>query len=105
MLSFPSQTHQQPTVILVSISVFDTIEKRTMIVNAAPLFATILCRWLGKFAMPIGDADSMLAGAIGSGRSGRRGLGIVVCEYIDMEDSVVETRNVLRGCFVGRCAR
>lgn len=35
-----------------------------MIVKAAPRFATILCRWLGKLAMPIGDADSIVAGAI-----------------------------------------
>jgi len=38
----------------------------TIIVNAAPLFATILCRWLGKLAMPIGDALSAAAGAISS---------------------------------------
>lgn len=36
----------------------------TMMVKAAPLFATILCRWLGRFAMPIGDADSIAAGAM-----------------------------------------
>jgi hypothetical protein len=35
-----------------------------MTVNEAPLFATILCRWLGKLAMPIGDAFSALEGAI-----------------------------------------
>jgi hypothetical protein len=35
-----------------------------MIVKAAPLFATILCRWFGKFAIPIGDALSAVAGAI-----------------------------------------
>jgi hypothetical protein len=29
-----------------------------MIVKAAPLFATILCRWLGRLAIPIGDALS-----------------------------------------------
>ncbi|KAK5627326.1 hypothetical protein RRF57_003042 [Xylaria bambusicola] len=33
-------------------------------VKAAPLFATILCRWLGKLAMPIGDALSAAAGGI-----------------------------------------
>lgn len=34
-------------------------------VKAAPLFATILCRWLGRLAIPIGDADSAVcAGAI-----------------------------------------
>jgi hypothetical protein len=38
----------------------------TIIVKAAPLFATILCRWLGKLAMPIGDALSAAAGAISS---------------------------------------
>jgi hypothetical protein len=38
----------------------------TMIVNAAPLLATILCRWLGRLAMPIGDALSAVAGAISS---------------------------------------
>lgn len=36
----------------------------TIIVKAAPLFATILCRWLGRFAMPIGEADSIVAGAM-----------------------------------------
>lgn len=36
----------------------------TMIVKAAPLFATILCRWLGRLAMPMGEADSTGAGAI-----------------------------------------
>ena len=36
----------------------------TIIVNAAPRFATILCLWFGRLAMPIGEADSMLAGAI-----------------------------------------
>jgi len=35
----------------------------TIIVKAAPLFATILCRWLGRLAIPIGDADSVGAGA------------------------------------------
>jgi len=30
-----------------------------MIVKAAPLFATILCRWLGRLAIPIGEADSV----------------------------------------------
>jgi hypothetical protein len=36
-----------------------------MIVKAAPLFATILCRWLGRLAMPIGvAADSAGGGAI-----------------------------------------
>lgn len=35
----------------------------TMIVKAAPLFATILCLWLGRFAIPIGDELSG-AGAI-----------------------------------------
>ena len=36
----------------------------TMMVKAAPRFATILCRWLGRLAMPIGEADSAVAGAI-----------------------------------------
>lgn len=36
----------------------------TIIVNAAPLFATILCRWLGRLAMPMGEADSTLEGAM-----------------------------------------
>lgn len=36
----------------------------TMIVKAAPRFATILCRWFGRLAMPIGEADSIDAGAI-----------------------------------------
>lgn len=36
-----------------------------MIVKAAPLFATILCRWLGRFAMPMGEAaDSAGGGAM-----------------------------------------
>lgn len=38
--------------------------KRTIIVKAAPLFATILCRWLGRLAMPIGEALSLAAGDI-----------------------------------------
>lgn len=38
--------------------------KRTIIVKAAPLLATILCRWLGRLAMPIGEALSVVAGAI-----------------------------------------
>jgi hypothetical protein len=33
-------------------------EQLTMIVNAAPLFATILCRWFGRLAIPIGDGLS-----------------------------------------------
>jgi hypothetical protein len=36
----------------------------TMIVKAAPLFATILCRWLGRLAIPIGDALSAAGGDI-----------------------------------------
>jgi hypothetical protein len=36
-----------------------------MMVKAAPLFATILCRWLGRLAMPMGDADSAAAAAGG----------------------------------------
>lgn len=40
------------------------IEMPTIIVNAAPLFATILCRWLGRFAIPIGVALSAAGGAI-----------------------------------------
>ena len=35
-----------------------------MIVKAAPLFATILCRWFGRFAIPMGDALSAVGGAI-----------------------------------------
>lgn len=38
---------------------------RTMIVKAAPRLATILCRWLGKLAMPIGDALSAVVDAGG----------------------------------------
>lgn len=41
----------------------------TIIVNAAPRFATILCRWFGRLAMPIGEADSIDAGAILDGCS------------------------------------
>jgi len=40
------------------------LQRNTMMVKAAPLFATILCRWLGKFAIPIGDALSAVGGAI-----------------------------------------
>jgi len=36
----------------------------TMIVKAAPLLATILCRWLGRLAIPIGDADSVAEDAM-----------------------------------------
>lgn len=36
----------------------------TIIVKAAPLLATILCRWFGKLAMPIGDALSAVAGGM-----------------------------------------
>ena len=46
-------------------------EVRTMIVKAAPRLATILCRWLGRLAMPIGEALSAVAGAILSGRIDR----------------------------------
>lgn len=31
----------------------------TIIVKAAPLFATILCRWLGRLAMPMRDEESV----------------------------------------------
>jgi hypothetical protein len=43
------------------------VGKQTIIVKAAPLFATILCRWLGRLAMPIGEALSAAAGAIVGG--------------------------------------
>ncbi len=33
-------------------------------VKAAPRLATILCRWLGRLAMPIGEALSAVAGAM-----------------------------------------
>jgi hypothetical protein len=33
-------------------------------VKAAPLLATILCRWFGRLAMPIGDALSAVVGGI-----------------------------------------
>lgn len=33
-------------------------------VKPAPRFATILCRWLGRLAMPIGEALSAAAEAI-----------------------------------------
>lgn len=36
----------------------------TIIVNAAPLLATILCRWFGRLAMPMGEALSAVAGAM-----------------------------------------
>lgn len=35
-----------------------------MMVKPAPRFATILCRWLGRLAMPIGEALSAAGGAI-----------------------------------------
>lgn len=35
-----------------------------MMVKPAPRLATILCRWLGRLAMPIGEALSAAAGAI-----------------------------------------
>ena len=35
------------------------IGRRTIIVKAAPLFATILCRWLGKLAMSMRDEESV----------------------------------------------
>lgn len=45
-----------------------------MIVKAAPRFATILCLWLGKLAMPMGEALSVAAGAMaGSGVEDRCG--------------------------------
>ena len=40
----------------------------TMMVKAAPLLATILWRWLGRFAIPIGDALSEVGGAIADSR-------------------------------------
>jgi hypothetical protein len=40
-------------------------EMPTMIVKAAPLFATILCRWLGRLAIPIGDALSAVGDIVG----------------------------------------
>lgn len=39
------------------------VKQPTMMVKPAPRFATILCRWLGRLAMPIGEALSV-AGAI-----------------------------------------
>ena len=36
----------------------------TIIVKAAPLFATILCRWFGRLAMPIGEALSAETGGM-----------------------------------------
>lgn len=36
----------------------------TIMVKAAPRFATILCLWFGRLAMPIGDAASVMAGAM-----------------------------------------
>lgn len=39
-------------------------QSRTMMVKPAPRLATILCRWLGRLAMPIGEALSAAAGAI-----------------------------------------
>ena len=35
-----------------------------MIVKPAPRLATILCRWLGRLAMPMGEALSGAVGAI-----------------------------------------
>lgn len=36
----------------------------TIIVKAAPRLATILCLWLGRLAIPIGEALSAVAGAM-----------------------------------------
>ncbi len=44
--------------------------QHTIIVKPAPRFATILCRWLGKLAMPIGEALSAGAGAILTDKDG-----------------------------------
>ncbi len=38
-----------------------------MMVKAAPRLATILCRWFGRLAMPIGEALSAVAGAMVGG--------------------------------------
>jgi hypothetical protein len=46
---------------------------RTMIVKAAPLFATILCLWFGRFAIPINGsvlADMVLIDASNCGEVG-----------------------------------
>lgn len=50
-----------------------------MIVKPAPRLATILCRWFGRLAMPIGEALSAAAGAM-SGRSTVLGGGVVAKE-------------------------
>lgn len=42
----------------------------TIIVKAAPLFATILCRWFGRFAIPIGLSLSAVAEDIVKVREG-----------------------------------
>lgn len=47
-----------------SFSMMQTCQTHTIIVKLAPRLATILCRWLGKLAMPIGEALSAGAGAI-----------------------------------------
>lgn len=47
----------------------------TMMVKPAPRLATILCRWLGRLAMPIGEALSAAGGAMsGEGEDGRSEL-------------------------------
>ena len=38
--------------------------KHTIIVKPAPRLATILCRWLGRLAMPMGEALSAAGGAM-----------------------------------------
>lgn len=54
----------------------------TIIVKAAPRFATILCRWFGRLAMPMGDAADSPAGAAA-------GAGATVLD-LDMSEGCLE---------------
>lgn len=59
MSSCRDQIRQQPKDDQISHAIAHPwADLHTMIVKAAPLFATILCRWLGRLAIPIGDALS-----------------------------------------------
>ena len=46
--------------------VVDGSQVRTMMVKPAPRFATILWRWLGRLAMPIGEALSVAGAMLGN---------------------------------------
>lgn len=48
--------------------------KHTMMVKLAPRLATILCRWLGRLAMPMGEALSGAGGAMAEEISSKEGI-------------------------------